>query len=126
MSYLPPPKPRHTKYLDNKWLLALLDKLEVWSLKHRPLIYISTIVILVFAVIGIFRLRSEGFIVDDLPKTDKIYKDLKFFEKNFKGVMPLEIVIDTKQKKWLAEKSFANFWTNRLLIAIHCIFTRNR
>ena len=36
--------------------------------------------------------------MDDLPKTDKIYVDLKFFEKNFKGVMPLEIVVDTEKK----------------------------
>jgi predicted RND superfamily exporter protein len=49
-------------------------------------------------VAGIFKLKTEGFIVDDLPKTDKIYKDLKFFEHNFKGVMPLEIVIDTKKR----------------------------
>ena len=37
--------------------------------------------------------------MDDLPKTDKIYTDLKFFEKNFKGVMPLEVVLDTKKPK---------------------------
>jgi len=36
--------------------------------------------------------------VDDLPKSDKVSVDLKFFEQNFKGVMPLEIVIDTKKK----------------------------
>ncbi len=36
--------------------------------------------------------------VDDLPHSDKIYTDLKFFEKNFKGVMPLEIIVDTKKK----------------------------
>jgi predicted RND superfamily exporter protein len=47
------------------------------------------------------RLKSEGFIVDDLPKKDPIYTDLKFFEKNFKGVMPLEIVVDTKRKNGL-------------------------
>jgi predicted RND superfamily exporter protein len=52
----------------------------------------------VFAIIGIFQLKSVGYIVDDLPKTDKIYTDLKWFEQNFGGVMPLEIVIDTKRK----------------------------
>jgi len=109
LSYLPPPKPRHTKYLDNKWLLALLDKLEVWALKHRGFIFITTALILAFAIAGIFRLRSEGFIVDDLPKTDKIYTDLKFFEKNFKGVMPLEIVIDTRQKNGLRKNPLQTF-----------------
>lgn len=109
LSYLPPPKPRHTRYLDNKWLLALLDKLEAWSLRHRATIYVCTLLLLAFAIAGIFRLRSEGFIVDDLPKTDKIYTDLKFFEKNFKGVMPLEIVIDTKQKNGLRKNPLQTF-----------------
>jgi predicted RND superfamily exporter protein len=43
-------------------------------------------------------LKTVGFILDDIPKTDKLYTDLKFFEANFKGVMPLEIIIDTKKK----------------------------
>jgi uncharacterized protein len=109
LSYLPAPKAHHIKYLENKWLQALLDKLEVWALYHRTLIYSITAVVLVVAVAGIFRLRSEGYIVDDLPKTDKIYTDLKFFEKNFKGVMPLEIVIDTKQKNGLRKNPLETF-----------------
>lgn len=99
LSFLPPPKSRHTKYLENPRLKRWLDRLERWSLNHRKFIYIITTLIVVFSVTGMFRLRSEGFIVDDLPKTDKIYTDLKFFEKNFKGVMPLEILVDTKKKR---------------------------
>jgi uncharacterized protein len=109
LSYLPVPKLRHTKYLENKWLQALLDKLEVWALNHRKLIYGVTSVIVAFSIAGIFRLHSEGFIVDDLPKTDKIYTDLKFFEKNFKGVMPLEIVVDTRQKNGLRKNPLQTF-----------------
>ncbi|MEI9944133.1 MAG: efflux RND transporter permease subunit [Chitinophagaceae bacterium] len=99
LSLLPPPKARHTKYLDNPPLNRWLDRLERWSLNHRKLIYVVTIVIMTFSVIGIFKLKNVGYIVDDLPKTDKIYTDLKFFEKNFKGVMPLEIIVDTKKKQ---------------------------
>ncbi len=101
LSLLPEPKPRHMVYLDNRWLLAILDRIEIWSLNNRKIVYGLTVLVVIGAVIGIFRLRSEGFIVDDLPRTDKIYTDLKFFEKNFKGVMPLEIVIDTKRKNGL-------------------------
>ncbi|MGZ8535551.1 MAG: efflux RND transporter permease subunit, partial [Flavitalea sp.] len=109
LSMLPSPKPRHTKYLDNKWLLTVLDRLEIWSLNHQKTIYTVTAVILVFSILGIFRLRSEGFIVDDLPKSDKIYTDMKFFEQNFKGVMPLEIVIDTKRKNGLRANMLQTF-----------------
>ena len=99
LSFFPPPKSRHTKYLDSPRLRRWLDRLERWSLNHRKFIYTMTVAILVVAIMGILRLESNGFIVDDLPKTDKIYTDLKFFERNFKGVMPLEIVIDTKKKR---------------------------
>ncbi len=109
LSFLPAPKPKHTKYLDNKWLLAFLDRLEIWSLHHQKLIYGVTILMLVLSVAGMFRLRSEGFIVDDLPKTDRIYRDLKFFETHFRGVMPLEIVIDTKQKNGLRRNMLQTF-----------------
>jgi predicted RND superfamily exporter protein len=101
LSFLPVPKQRHMKYLDNKWLLTILDRLECWSVHYRKTIYAVTAVVLIISVAGIFRLKSEGFIVDDLPKTDKIYTDLKFFERNFRGVMPLEIIIDTKRKNGL-------------------------
>ncbi|HEX7845092.1 MAG TPA: MMPL family transporter [Chitinophagaceae bacterium] len=98
LSLLPKPKTRHTKYLHNPRLNRWLGRLERWSLNHRKLIYGVTFVLLAGAVAGIFKLKSVGYIVDDLPKTDKIYTDLKFFEQHFKGVMPLEILVDTKKK----------------------------
>lgn len=98
LSLLPAPKSRHMKYLDNQRLKRWLDRLERWSLNHRKLIFGITTVIVSVAVAGIFKLKSVGFIVDDLPKTDKIYTDLKFFEKNFKGVMPLEILVFSHSK----------------------------
>ena len=73
-----------------------------WVLHHKNIVYAITLVAIIFSIFGILKLKTEGFIVDDLPQTDKIYTDLKFFEKNFNGVMPLEIVIDTKKRYGLA------------------------
>jgi uncharacterized protein len=109
LSFLPDPKKRHTRYLENKWLLAILDNLERWSSNHKKLIYSVTAIILLLSVAGMFRLKSVGYIVDDLPKTDKIYKDLKYFEEHFKGVMPLEIIVDTKQKQGLRRNPVQTF-----------------
>jgi predicted RND superfamily exporter protein len=102
LSYLPAPKASQTKYLNNKLITNFLLKIEGWVLNHKKTVYGVTAVVLAFAVAGIFKLKSVSFIVDDLPKTDKIYTDLKFFEKNFHGVMPLEIVVDTKKRNGLA------------------------
>jgi predicted RND superfamily exporter protein len=102
LSYVLAPAVAQTKYLDNAYVNKLLVYLQNLVLQRRLLIYVITAVVTCISIAGIFRLRSEGFIVDDLPKEDRIYSDLKFFEKNFSGVMPLEIIIDTKRKYGLA------------------------
>ncbi len=102
LSYLPAPKASQTKYLNSKWINNFLMHIERWVLHHKRAVYIITAVVLIFAVAGIFKLKSVSFIVDDLPETDKVYTDLKFFEKHFHGVMPLEIVVDTKKRNGLA------------------------
>lgn len=101
LSFLPPPKAKHTKYLDNAFLAAILVRIERWTFHHAKMVYLITALVTIVSIIGIFRIKSEGFIVDDLPKADKIYTDLKWFEENFGGVMPLEIIIDTKKKNGL-------------------------
>lgn len=99
LSYLPAPKPSQTKYLNNKFIIHFLLQIERWVLHHKKMVYIITAAVLIFSLAGIFRLKSVSYIVDDLPKDDKIYTDIKFFEKNFGGVMPLEILVDTKKPK---------------------------
>ncbi len=110
LSYLPAPKSKHVRYLDSKVMERILVRIERWTFHHAKWIYGITIAVVVLAVMGIFRIKSEGFIVDDLPKTDKLYTDLKWFENNFGGVMPLEILIDTKKKNGLmrSTKPIAN------------------
>jgi len=102
LSYLPPPHRKHLKYLDVRFITNMLLRIETWVLHHKVFVYAFTLVSILFSVAGMFKLKTEGFIVDDLPKTDKIYTDLKFFEKNFHGVMPLEIIIDSKKRYGLA------------------------
>lgn len=99
LSWLKVPGKKDTLYLDNKWVTSFLLKAEQIALKKKMLVYGITIAAIVFSIFGILRLQTKAFIVDDLPKTDKIYTDLKFFEKNFKGVMPLEIMVDAKKRK---------------------------
>jgi len=102
LSYLSVPAKRQLNYLDVKFFTNVLLRIEQWVLHHKNIVYAITLVAVIFSIAGIFNLKTEGFIVDDLPKTDKIYTDLKFFETNFHGVMPLEIIIDSKKRYGLA------------------------
>ncbi len=56
-------------------------------------------------IVGITLLRTTGNVVDDISKKDKLYKDMIFLEKNFKGVMPLEISIDTRKRNGVLKLS---------------------
>lgn len=98
LSYLPAPKSKHTTYLDNRFFGAILDFLTTLVFKYRPWVYGVSLVLVIGAIMGMGRLQSVGYMLDDIPHTDKLYTDLKFLETNFKGVMPLEIAVDTKRK----------------------------
>jgi len=93
------PKERHLKHLDKSALNKILDKLVYIVTNYRRWIYISVVLILIVSVFGILKMKTTGYIVDDIPKDNPIYIDLKFFEKNFGGVMPFEVMVDTKKKK---------------------------
>ncbi len=96
-SFLPPPKTKHTKHLDYKFLNNLIEKVTNIVLNHRKWVYTISITLVAVSFIGMSLLKNVGYMVDDISKTDKLYKDLKFFEQNIKGVMPFEIVVDTKK-----------------------------
>ena len=105
LSYLKPPTPKHTKYLDNKYLIHVLVKIERWTFNHTKWVFGITLILVVISIAGVLKIKKEAFIVDDLPKKDKLYTDLKWFEQNAGGVMPLEIVIDTKKKNGLVRST---------------------
>src|SRR5690606_23557500 len=98
-SLIPAPKVRHIRYLNSRWMEGILSALTRWVFQGRPWIYGLSLLVSLLALVGIFRLESVGYIVDDLPKSGKIYQDLRFFEQHFRGVMPLEIVVDSRRKQ---------------------------
>lgn len=111
LSLLPPPGKTQLKYLQSKWITTLLNKIEYWAFNYQKRVLFITAIVVAISIAGIMQLKTVGKIVDDLPKDDIIYKDLKFFEKNFKGVMPLEIVIDTKKKRGLSGMRALNVYS---------------
>ncbi len=99
-SYFPVPKARHLKHLNNEkgFTTKILNLVNKLITNYRPAIYGITILIILIGAYGITKLRTTGSIVDDISQKNKLQKDLLFMEKNFKGVMPLEITVDTKKK----------------------------
>ena len=97
--YLPAPSTKQLKHLDLSFLQKINTTLEGIVLRHKAWIYITTVVFVGISIYGILQIRAVSYMVDDLPEKSNVKTDLAFFEKNFKGVMPLEIVIDLGKKK---------------------------
>jgi len=97
-TYLPSPAKQQLRHLDNNNVNGVLRLLENIVMNHRYKVYWVSAIFTIVAVVGALRLQALSFIVDDFPKEDKVYSDLKFFEKHFVGVMPFEILIDTGRK----------------------------
>ena len=104
-SFLPTPKERHLSHLERAWMNKLSLWMEKVVLNHRNIVYYSTILLLVFACYGISKIETTGNIVDDIPKDDPISVDLDFFEQNFAGVMPFEVMVNTRKNNGVSKSS---------------------
>ena len=107
-SFLPPPQAKHTRHLESPALSKFLLKIDYLAHHHRNWTYGVTLGLLIIAGIGINLIRINGYVVDDLPKKDAIYQDMNFFSQNFKGVLPLEVSVDTKRKNGVMSLSVIN------------------
>ena len=96
-SYLPAPSVKHTKHLQGKGTTKLLAKVDYIVHHYRKRIYLTVVVIVLISIYGITKILPLGYVVDDLPKKDPILVDLRYFEKDYHGVLPFEISIDTKK-----------------------------
>lgn len=97
-SYLPIPKEKHLRHLHRNWIGGLIKFIENTVKHHRIAVFVVAIGLLVASIIGIYKIKVSGSLIEDMPKSAAFFDDISFFEKNYGGIMPLEITIDTKQK----------------------------
>ena len=100
-SYVAAPTDKELEHLDTKFVNNIVEKFVYLVENKRKLIFGVTIGVVAVAIYGLTLMRNESFQVDDLPEQNVIYSDLKYFEKELKGILPMEISIDTKKKKGL-------------------------
>ncbi|MDA0700948.1 MAG: efflux RND transporter permease subunit, partial [Bacteroidetes bacterium] len=98
-SFMPIPKHKHLKHLNKRWISLFVNWMERMVREHRISIYMVSIVLLCASIIGMFNIKLSGSLIEDMPKNMSFYKDIKFFEKEYEGMMPLEILIDTRRQK---------------------------
>jgi predicted RND superfamily exporter protein len=104
-SFMPLPKDKHLEHLNKTYTKTFVNWTEKTVKNHNISIYITSIILLVLSIIGIYQMRISGSLIEDMPKKTGFFQDILFFEKEFDGVMPLEIMIDTKRKKGVMKLS---------------------
>lgn len=98
-SFMRLPKTKHLKHLNKKWIDGFVSWMERIVRQRRIAVYIVSIALLVISIIGIYQIKISGSPIEDMPKNAEFFHDIRFFEKEFKGIMPVEIVVDTKVPK---------------------------
>ena len=96
---LPKPKSQQTGYLNYNFINVLIKSFKYISFNYQKRVFFISTVIVISSLYGLSKIKSVSYLIDDVPSESSLMKDLKFFEENFSGIMPLEIVVDTKMKK---------------------------
>ena len=104
-SFMPMPKEKHLYHLSKNYLSTVLGWVEKVVKTKRTYIYTVYVLLLLFSVVGVMRMKVSGSLIGEMPKSASFFKDILFYEKEFNGIMPLEIMINTKQKKGVMKLS---------------------
>ena len=98
-AFLPYPKPRHLEHLNKRWINGFVDWMERMVKQKRITIYLTALILLIVSLLGINKIIISGSLIEDMPKGKQFFQDIRFFESEFNGIMPVEIMVDTKRKK---------------------------
>ncbi|MHA7942206.1 efflux RND transporter permease subunit [Formosa sp. 3Alg 14/1] len=104
-SFLPYPKERHLEHLNRRWINSFVGWMERMVRHRRITIYITSIILLIVSIIGIYQIKISGSLLEDMPQKTAFFRDIEFFEQEFDGIMPLELMIDTQRKKGVMKLS---------------------
>ena len=104
-SFLPMPDEKHLEHQNKKWINNLLNWMVSVVKTKRIEVYIISVMLLALSIIGIYKIEISGSFIDDMPRNTEFFDDILYYEKEFNGILPLEIYIDSKRKKSITKLS---------------------
>jgi len=104
-SFLPKPDEKHLEHQNKKWITTLLNWMVNVVKTKKIEVYVISIIMLAVSIIGIYKIEISGSFVDDMPRNTEFFDDIIYYEKEFNGILPLEIYIDSKRKKAITKLS---------------------
>ena len=97
-SFMSLPKTKHLKHLNKRWMDTFVNWMERIVRDKRISVYVVSVLLLILSIIGIYQIRISGSPIEDMPHNAQFFEDIRFFEEEFKGIMPVEIVVDANRR----------------------------
>ena len=88
----------------------ITSALGSFTKKNRILIFGSTTIIIIFSIIGIFKLEVENSFINYFDKETEIYKGMKKIDEDLGGTTPLNIILKFPTKKISSEEDEFEEW----------------
>ena len=98
-SFLPPPTTNQTRHLDRRTLSFGINLIDRIVHRHRWGVYIASAIIAGIAIYGMTLVVPVSYVMDDVPRKSQVLSDINYLEERFNGVLPFEILVDTKRKQ---------------------------
>lgn len=97
--------PKKTNVFSSKNIFSnnFMRKGLFWVFRNQKLILVITAIVTVISVIGISKIRVNNLLLEDLSNKVKLKQDFNFFDENYSGARPLEILItvnDPNKNVW--------------------------
>lgn len=82
---------------DNKTYNAMRH-IMFWIFRNQKTIFVTSCLLVALSIIGIFNIKVNNILLEDLSDSVKIKQDFIFFDKHYSGVRPLELAVEIKNK----------------------------
>ena len=92
------PKKLVTVHGTNNKTYSLMRTGLFWIFRNQKTILVITSVVLIVSVVGITKIKVNNILLEDLNDKVKIKRDFNFFDQNYSGVRPFEMLITIKDK----------------------------
>ncbi len=82
---------------DNK-TYSVMRTVLFWIFRNQKTILITSCLLVVLSIVGVFNIKVNNILLEDLSDGVKIKQDFIFFDKHYSGVRPLELTVEVKDK----------------------------
>ncbi len=77
---------------------SAMRKILFWIFRNQKTIIITTSLLIIISIVGVYKIKVNNVLLEDLSDGVKIKQDFMFFDKHYSGVRPLELAIEIKNK----------------------------